>query len=72
MTTEQRIVFVESIAKILQRRDGLNMTDAFQSVEDTLAVVDNLINDGKPWSAESYFCEELGLEPDYIETYIMS
>lgn len=71
MTTEQRIVFVESIAKILQRRDKLDMTDAIQSVEDTLAVVDSLIYDDEPYSAKSYFCEKLGLEPDYIVTYLL-
>lgn len=72
MTTEQRIVYVESIAKILMRRDGLTEIDAIAAVEETLTVVDNLLEQGEPWSAESYFCEEMGLEPDYIETYIMS
>ena len=53
------------------RRDGLTAIDAIASVEDTLSVVDALLEEGNPMEAEEYFCGELDLDADHIEIYFL-
>lgn len=57
---------MNTIIKILMKRDGYSKAEAKEMVEDTMNEVYEAIECGDNELAEEIFTSNLGLEPDYL------
>lgn len=57
---------METVIKILMRRDGLSREEAKELLNDTLEAVREAVECGDYFLAEDIFTSDLGLEPDYL------
>lgn len=62
---------IEKVARIIAERDGLDYDEALSIVEDVVADINDIIDiideeDDSLEAVETFFMEELGLEPDYL------
>lgn len=62
---------VKEVARILMRRDGLSENEAMNCVEEFMDYLAHLDANSDLDEVESYFMEELGLEPDYLLPLLM-
>ena len=61
---------METIIRILMRRDGLTRDEAKDTIEVVQEMVDECIETGNLLCMEDIIRYELGLEPDYVEFFI--
>jgi hypothetical protein len=54
----------EEIIRILMKRDKLSYMEAFAQYNEGMKAVHRALLDGD--DVEAVFCEEFGLEPDYL------
>lgn len=63
----------QGVTNILMERDGLSLEEArkqVQEVQDSITLL--LEQDGSLEEAETIIREELGLEPDYLDDFLIS
>ena len=57
---------METIVKILMRRDGMTRTEAIEAYEETRSEIMDALNGTSVLDPEDVLIGELGLEVDYI------
>lgn len=59
------------ILRILMERDGLTESEAMFTLHDVEQQIDMVLeNGGSVVDVEEIIADELGLEPDYLETFL--
>lgn len=58
---------VESIKKVLMRRDGISAEEADELIEDALEDLRCCLDEGDFFGAEEVCETHFGLEPDYLD-----
>ncbi len=61
----------EELATMLAKRDGLSFEEEFAAIRDTAAEMEFAFMDGNLDEAEDILRVNLGLEPDYLDIFIM-
>ena len=61
----------EEIAQLIAKRDCVSYTDALASVRNAMAEMELAFINGNLDEAEDILRLELGLEPDYLDCFIM-
>ena len=61
------------LAKLLQRRDGISMNEAWNIIEECQQELNSMFSNGTPsyMEAEDIVADYLGLEPDYLDLLLM-
>ena len=60
------------VKRILMERDGLNEEEARDMIEEAQGMIYDIITDGGDYDEASYVMQDMfGLEPDYLEDFIM-
>lgn len=62
---------MDSITKVLMRRNGLSEEDAKREVDDFKADIEDSIMSGDLEDIEDALMNDLGLEPDYLMDILM-
>jgi len=57
---------MDSIVKVLVKRDGMSEDEATAYVEDEMKCIRDMIGEGDFSGAEEQFASVFGLEPDYM------
>ena len=61
----------EEIISILMRRDGLDRSEAIEAIEEAQFQIDEIIEGSADlFEIEEVIKCELGLEPDFVESFI--
>ena len=58
------------IVRILMRRDGMTLDEAWNVVRECQQAIDDLLSCGTLETAEDVIKDYLGLEPDYLEAFL--
>lgn len=61
----------EELAMMIAKRDGITYRDALAAVRDTAAEMELAFMNGSIDEAEDILRMDLGLEPDYLDVFIM-
>lgn len=61
----------EELAMMIAKRDGITYKDALTAVRDTAAEMELAFMNGSLDEAEDILRYDLGLEPDYLDVFIM-
>lgn len=61
----------EELAEMLARRDGLSFEEELAAIRDAAAEMEFAFMDGDINEAEDILRDTLGLEPDYLDLFIM-
>ena len=61
----------EELATMLARRDNLSFEEELAAIRDTAAEMEFAFMDGNLDEAEDILRVNLGLEPDYLDIFIM-
>lgn len=61
----------EELAMMIAKRDGITYKDALAAVRDTAAEMELAFMNGSLDEAEDILRCDLGLEPDYLDVFIM-
>ena len=62
---------LEELARMVARRDGLTYNEGIAAVRDCRIAMESAFLAGNLDEVESILREELGLEPDYLDLFIM-
>lgn len=67
---------METVIRILMRRDGLTHKEAYEAVRECMDMIEECINNCSSAAAAyaeatDILQEELGLEPDYLEELML-
>lgn len=62
---------IEELTMMIAKRDGITYRDALAAVRDTAAEIELAIINGSLDDAEDALHYNLGLEPDYLDIFIM-
>lgn len=62
---------IEELTMMIAKRDGITYRDALAAVRDTAAEIELAIMNGSLDDAEYALSYNLGLEPDYLDLFIM-
>ena len=61
----------EELAMMIAKRDGITYKDALTAVRDATAAMELAFMNGSLDEAEDILRYDLGLEPDYLDVFIM-
>lgn len=59
------------VVEILMKRDGLTKDEAVKEVQDTQIAVEDALVIGDSDAVEDIIADYLGLEPDYIDAFLV-
>ena len=62
---------LEELAELIAERDNISYVEAITIVRDVAADMEYAFYNGNLYEAEDIFREELGLEPDYLDLFIL-
>lgn len=57
----------KELAKMIARRDGISINEAYIAIDDCIEMIQEVIEKGRFEEAVDILREELGLEPDYFD-----
>lgn len=61
---------MKEIIKILMRRDGISAVEAENLIEECMEEIQDAIMRGNYQECEDILASYLGLEPDYLDTFL--
>ena len=62
---------IEELAKMIAKRDSISYTEALAAVRDVAAELELVFMNGSFDEAEEILRMELGIEPDYLDIFIL-
>ena len=62
---------LEELAQMIAKRDGITYNEALAAVRDTAAEMEMAFMNGNLDEVEDILRMDLGLEPDYLDLFIM-
>lgn len=61
----------EEVAQLIAKRDSISYVEALTAVRDAMAAMELAFMHGSITEVEDILREDLGLEPDYMDCFIM-
>lgn len=62
---------IDELAEMIAERDSISFEEALAAVRDTAADLEYAFFNGNLDLAETILAEDLGLEPDYLDLFIL-
>ena len=62
---------LDELAEMIARRDDISLEEAMAAIRDTAGDLENAFYNGNIDLAEIILAEDLGIEPDYLDLFIL-
>ena len=62
---------LDELAEMIARRDNISLEEAMAAIRDTAGDLENAFYNGNIDLAEIILAEDLGIEPDYLDLFIL-